>query len=654
MQQMYCLLLALVAGAAGACAQQKERLSVIPVSPKAGDAITLLYHTPSATRLPVSAVLYIDDTLSHWHAIDLPVQRAGDTAWKASYTVPADAGFLAYRFYIGDSADNNNEKGFFTTIQGPQGTHMPGAEAGYGLLRSPRYNLGIPGYFSTFSISDTATYMWLSNEILRHRTVAPHALLLPYAEASLRFKGDDALRDLRRADGWLRSLPHPSDRDIITLYLLRLRYLKDTVGADSVMQASIAAEPHGVMAKFKAYKSLSAVKMEPKVRVQESADFIQTYPLAAANPETDQLLGINYYNVYRNVLAAAIAAQDSATIVKYIHTAPLNSLIEAYYKVVEIPYEDWKSKTAAQVFPMASLIMKRIDDFVARQPSEYSHYSPLEWKRYCANLLYRDYIIHAAILYDLEQYPAALALAEKAQAVSRYRSSQLNELQVLLFQKTGRKKEVEPLLENAIRVNQATGRMIALLKENYLAAHPKATAAETDHWLESLKDAHTMELMREEIKREMKSFPAPDFVLSERNADSVRLAALKGKIVVLDFWATWCAPCKAGMAGMKMVADKYGRDSNVVFFFVDTQERTPDYRESGAKFLSKMGYNNFRVLYDNGEETYKKYATLIRTSGIPFKIVINRQGRLNFANVGYKGSPTGLADEITAMIEFAR
>lgn len=654
MKKISCLLLALVATAAGACAQTKERLSIMPERPVSADAITLTYHTPAPANSPVSAVLYIYDTLYRWHAIDLPLQRAGDTAWKATYKIPADAGFLVYRFYIDDSIDNNNDKGFYTIIRSAAGSFMAGGEAGYGLLRSPRYNMGIPGYFDKYSISDTATYMWLSNEIMRHRAVAPHALMMPYMEANLRFKGNDGLREAHRAASWLRSLPNPSDDDIAKLYMVRLRYLEDTLAADSVLQASIAASPHGVMAKYKAYKSLSAVNITPGTRLQASEDFLQTYPPASASIETDKLLDINYYNVYRNVLAIAIAAQDTVTVVKYIPAAPFYALMEAYYKVVEIPYDDWKTKTAAQAYPMASLIMKRMDELIAQQPAEYSYYSPLEWKRYCANLLYRYYITHAAILYDLEQYPAALALAEKAQAVSRYSSSRLNELQALLLQKTGRKKEIEPILKNGIRLNQATGAMIAMLKENYLAAHPKATAAETDRWLESLKDVHTLELMREAIKREMKSLPAPDFTLSERNADSIRLMSLKGKIIVLDFWATWCAPCKAGMAGMKLVAEKYAKDSNVVFFFIDTQERAADYRESVSRFLDKMGYNNFHVLYDNGEDTYRKYASLIRTSGIPFKVVINQQGRLNFANVGYKGSPTGLADEIAAMITFAR
>jgi thiol-disulfide isomerase/thioredoxin len=121
----------------------------------------------------------------------------------------------------------------------------------------------------------------------------------------------------------------------------------------------------------------------------------------------------------------------------------------------------------------------------------------------------------------------------------------------------------------------------------------------------------------------------------------------------MDFWATWCAPCKAAMPGMKMAMEHFKNDTNVVFFFVDTQERDPNYKEKVKAFLKEKNFP-FKVLFDNGDEYYTKYAKLIQTSGIPFKIVIDAKGKIRFGQTGYMGSPSGLADEIIEMINLAK
>ena len=104
---------------------------------------------------------------------------------------------------------------------------------------------------------------------------------------------------------------------------------------------------------------------------------------------------------------------------------------------------------------------------------------------------------------------------------------------------------------------------------------------------------------------------------------------------------------------MKMAMEHFKNDTNVVFFFVDTQERIPDYKEKVKTFLKEKNYP-FQVLFDKGEDTYAAYAKLIKTSGIPFKVVIDAKGNIRFAEVGYKGSPSQLADEITTMIDLAK
>jgi len=70
---------------------------------------------------------------------------------------------------------------------------------------------------------------------------------------------------------------------------------------------------------------------------------------------------------------------------------------------------------------------------------------------------------------------------------------------------------------------------------------------------------------------------APDFRLKDMSGKDVTLSSLKGKVVVLDFWATWCVPCHENFPAVQKVVDHYKNDQNVVFLFIDTREKSADY-----------------------------------------------------------------------------
>jgi pimeloyl-ACP methyl ester carboxylesterase/thiol-disulfide isomerase/thioredoxin len=629
-----------------ACAQSVEKMTVTPAAPVAGQTIRIAYKARGG---PWSAVLYEYDSLYRWHALDLPLRPSGDTAWVADYAVPGDAGFLAMAFHTessmavpeagSPSLDHNGDAGYAVLVRSAKGDLAPGAEAGWGLLRSPRYNLGIPGYFGDFSVSDTATYMWLSNEVLRHPFVAPHVLVIPYVEAMTRAFPGDAPARLERVADYFRRLAHPGEADQVHLFWIYKKYLRDTVAADSVYASALASYPRGELAKWTAYTRLSSLpSMEDRLAASER--FLTDFPSQA--PRLDAELGIDYSKVYRNIFMIAVAMQDTVPINRWLPTAPYDRLPELYYKAVQIPFDKQKSKTAGQVYPLAARIFERL-----AQVTPYPYMSPGQWARYTEQALADDRVTQVDILRGVGRKREALNLARRVQQTLHYRSARLNEAEVALLPD----REQLPVLRESVRLDQATAYILDRLKAWYLKQHPGGDA---DAYLESLKDTETMALIREKVAASRVSLPAPGFCLSSRGGDSVRLDNLRGKIVVLDFWATWCAPCKAGMAGMKLLVDRYAGDTNVVFLFVDTQEHQPGYKEQVSAFLKTMHYDRFRVLFDNGEDTYNRYADLIHTSGIPFKVVIDAAGRINSANIGYEGSPLGLADEMDAMIRMAR
>ena len=201
-----------------------------------------------------------------------------------------------------------------------------------------------------------------------------------------------------------------------------------------------------------------------------------------------------------------------------------------------------------------------------------------------------------------------------------------------------------PFIKTAIVAGHSTGDMKAMYREGYAKNHSaEATKAHMEE-LEKAARAH----MREELEGKMLDTEAPAFTLTSMAGETVSLESLKGKVVVVDFWATWCGPCKASFPGMQKAVNKYKDNENVVFLFVDTWERAANKEENAKKFIDSKGYN-FNVLMDNDNKVVESFGV----RGIPTKFIIDTDGTIRFKSVGFSGSDDALVDELTLMIDIA-
>jgi len=150
------------------------------------------------------------------------------------------------------------------------------------------------------------------------------------------------------------------------------------------------------------------------------------------------------------------------------------------------------------------------------------------------------------------------------------------------------------------------------------------------------------------------NIPAPNFSLKDLNGKTVSLADYKGKTLVIDFWATWCVPCRESFPAVKMVMDKYKNDPDVKFLFIDTREKVEDFVPLIKKFLADNQYPFYVVLDEKGtdgkmDKTYLKYVM----PGIPTKYIIDKNGIIRFKHVGFVPGqkPEGAAADVEADIE---
>lgn len=137
--------------------------------------------------------------------------------------------------------------------------------------------------------------------------------------------------------------------------------------------------------------------------------------------------------------------------------------------------------------------------------------------------------------------------------------------------------------------------------------------------------------------------PAPDFALTDLDGNEWRLSELTGKVVVLNYWATWCGPCRAEFPHYSELVADYAGDDQVVFLAISTDANPSDVRE----FLDAGGYD-FTVLYDEGS------ATDFHVTGIPQHFVIGPTGLIQYRDAGGFPGPERYAREMKWRIEELR
>ncbi len=119
---------------------------------------------------------------------------------------------------------------------------------------------------------------------------------------------------------------------------------------------------------------------------------------------------------------------------------------------------------------------------------------------------------------------------------------------------------------------------------------------------------------------------APDFTVKMFDGSKVSLADLKGKVVLVNFWATWCPPCRQELARVEKEIIERFKGQDFVFLPISRGES----KDKVAAFREKMGYS-FPMGLDMDQSIFKKFAT----NYIPRNFLVGRDGKVVLASVGY-------------------
>jgi len=138
------------------------------------------------------------------------------------------------------------------------------------------------------------------------------------------------------------------------------------------------------------------------------------------------------------------------------------------------------------------------------------------------------------------------------------------------------------------------------------------------------------------------SLLAPDFTLRSMGGPNLRLNEQRGRVVMVNFWATWCAPCRQEMPHLVKLYDKY-RDAGFVLLAVNIDDNA----RAATDLATKMGLT-FPVLLD----TDKAVTRLYDMGTMPATVIIDREGRVRHLHRGYReGYELSYEQQVRALLK---
>ena len=139
------------------------------------------------------------------------------------------------------------------------------------------------------------------------------------------------------------------------------------------------------------------------------------------------------------------------------------------------------------------------------------------------------------------------------------------------------------------------------------------------------------------------SGPAPQITLDSRGGPKISLSQYKGQVVMLNFWASWCGPCRQEMPLLENIFKKFNMMGNTL----NGMNVEPDSKEAEGFLKGLQVPVSFPVIYDKDSTVSKAYDV----QGMPSTVIIDRKGNIRVLHRGYKpGDENEYLDSIRTLV----
>lgn len=665
--QMRLLLTVFLLSALTAASARQQAMLLNPPQLVAGSEVSFTYDsslTPLKGEQQVFGFAYVYEDYQ-WKVYDVDMQNVGENLWQGTFLVPQGAGFVAMKFQEtlnarAEKTDNNHDQGYLYQVYSPKKQPMPGADIGKAVFLSravmtaPGYT-GVGGYFSPEQqpADSEMLKLLIASEKKRY---PKNRLKYFYEEVNLykQIYGSEAEAHILQT---LKQVERDKHLDESAYYDLSYAYLflmSDKEKSKQIDSAMLSRFPHGRLARFKAIDALNVLKGDEYFNA--AAEVRRNFPVEKYYENKD-FQGFIYRNFYRRLSQELFDAGRYGELEEVLKEMDSGTLEDAF---LHQPKQSMKfpDRDPHKYYAIANKYIEEMQKkYAFFGNADGASSSPKQLEQY--HLRYLEYYktVMTTLAYRTAHYQEGADMMETIPMERRFSyDPNNNEAYVNCLEKLGRNAEIAQSLQSSASHSKLTPYLLEQLKSYYHSLEVKPSSS-FDEYLYSLKTVEAKAEILKEVKRGLVSDPFTPFCVEDINGGSVSSADFgKDDIVVLDFWAMWCSPCCAALVGMQMAVEKYIHDPHVKFFFVDTQDRAT--KDILNKYWNDKGYHDMLIVFDQDHPGTHDGALLYSdmfpgTSGIPQKAIL-KDGKVRYRASGYMGSPSGLMDEISAVIELLK
>lgn len=624
-------------------ALQAQRLSFTPAQPLPGEKITIRYN-PQGTALEDlesfdATAFLMTGSSAQPTAVEIAMTKEG-AYWKGEFKTEAStsAVLLSFKNEEEEKEDNNDEAGYMVLMfQNNRKAPVQGALAAQaGMFTSWASLAGLKRNEAK------AVDLWkqeFSNYPASMGSEGEYSNFVFYAN---RQKDEAVIAEAMSKAGKIAENKKATEKELLLARSIYSR-LKQEDKAKDLEALAIKKFPKGQIAQQQQYTDFRKEK-DPNKKQAIFEQFKKQYGKTESGMATLNNMALDLATAFSDL-------GDWKNFEKYLAqvTDQLNrvNLLNSIAWTLSGESLEAEGKDLAMGLNFSASSLSLLEELMKSGEGKPSYYTAKAWKNRLENsyAMYAD--TYALLAFKNGKAEDALKYQQIAAEKFHFNDGEMVERYAVYLEKVKGGKEAEAFLATMMAEGKANSAAKAQHKRLFLANNTLESAY--DKYLVSI-EKEALAAMKEELKKNMLDDAAPNFKLLNMNGEEVSLEGLRGKVVVVDFWATWCGPCKASFPGMQRAVNKFEKSDDVAFVFIDTWESgEPDAKKTNAKkFINSKAYT-FNVLFDLDDSVVKSYGV----SGIPTKFVVDKKGIIRFKSVGFGGNDDELVNEITLMIEMA-
>ena len=547
----------------------------------------------------------------------IPPERKG-SGYEFLLKLPASSSVLF--FAVSDSkqnvVDNNSGKGYVVYLKDPSG------EGKEQVLQEKIQSTGMAAHFlkleyTSEDILNTYVSFFESYPELKNGSSYANYLLTKFY-----VKKEEARPELIE---FAKKMAGREDEESLTAAYNIYQALEMNAEKEEIEKTALVKYPKGEIAKRKFMEDYFSVKERDETYISEKIDnYIELF----GGP-----LDRDHEFLYYELIMRYLDKKDTLSIAKYKdQITDRNTWVNIYNSYA------WRATGGDLTSPGEDLDFaeqisrKSLDlvEYLMERPDENEgSYDLKEQHRMCADT-------YALILYKQKKYDLAFQYQHEIVEEMGDKMYTAGKEQYAAFAEKARGPEfARDYIEKELLAGSDSKIMVEQLQHIY--SELNLPENEFEKIKQQYKESAAQK-DRDEILDQYGELKAIDFTLTNLEDENVTLSDYTGKVVVLDFWATWCGPCISSFPKMQELVNEF-EDEKVEFFFIDSWERQEPVKikEKVVEFLEEKGYN-FNVLFDYTDEVITNY----KVRGIPSRFLIDKDGNMK-AIIRY-------SDDLSAMI----